>query len=414
MDYSALLDLSAELGYRLAMAGAETFRIEESITRMLAAYGIPCEVFVITNCLHVSIEKPDGTPMTRMRRIGHHGNDLDAVERYNNLSRRICTSKPEPTQIQQWLDDTRASCKQYPFLVFLLGNFLGASGFTILFGGSLLDALWSGLCGVLIGLANHFLSAKKVNAFFTTIATAFLMAFTAYAASAFGLTHNSDTVIIGAIMILVPGLLFTNAMRDIIFGDTNSGTNRIVQVLLVAAAIALGTGVAWNFAEALWNLPINPTPLAYSFPIQCAATIVACIGFVITFNVHGKGFLLCPLGSAICWCVYYFSGKFGCSEILAYFFAGIACAAYSEVMARIRKCPAIAYLVISIFPIIPGAGIYYTTGYLVKHDMALFAEKGTQTIAIAGVIAVGILMVSTIVRLWSSWKQSKQHKKELR
>jgi uncharacterized membrane protein YjjB (DUF3815 family) len=90
---------------------------------------------------------------------------------------------------------------------------------------------------------------------------------------------------------------------------------------------------------------------------------------------------------------------------MCYFFASIAAAAYSEIMARIRKFPAISYLVISIFPLIPGASIYYTTNYLVLGDMARFAERGTHTIAIAGVIAVGILLVSTVVRLWSEWKK---------
>ena len=414
MDYSTLLDLSAELGYRLAMSGAETLRVEESITRMLAAYGLPCEVFAIPNCLHVSIEKPDGTPMTRMRRIGTHGNNLEAVEKYNNLSRLICSTTPEPAKIQELLDETKQSCRQYNFLIYSVGHFLGPAGFAILFGGTLIDALWAGLCGILIGLANHWLHKKNVNSFFTTIATAFIMAFTAYGAGALGATRNTDSVIIGAIMLLVPGLLFTNAMRDIIFGDTNSGTNRIVQVLLIAAAIALGTGVAWNLADFLWNVPASAAPIEYSFPIQCFAAIVACIGFVIVFNVHGWGLLLCALGSALCWAVYYLSNHFGCGNILSYFFAGIICAAYSEAMARIRKCPAIAYLVIAIFPIIPGAGIYYTTGYLVKHEMVLFAEKGTETIAIAGVIAVGILMVSTIVRLWSIRKRNLNNKKELR
>lgn len=414
MDYSALLDLSAELGYRLAMAGAETFRVEESITRMLAAYGLPCEVFAIPNCLHVSIERPDGTPMTRMRRIGPHGNNLDAVEKYNNLSRRICATTPDPTEIQILLNETAAICRQYKFPIYLIGHFLGSAGFAVLFGGTLLDGLWAGLCGVFIGLVNRFLNSKNVNTFFTTIATAFIMAFTAYGASALGATHNTDSVIIGAIMLLVPGLLFTNAMRDIIFGDTNSGTNRIVQVLLIAAAIALGTGVAWNLTSFLWTLPPSATPIEYSLPIQCLATAIACVGFVIVFNVHGWEILLCTLGSAICWCVYYFAGHWGCGVVLSYFLAGIVCAAYAETMARIRKCPAITYLVIAIFPIIPGAGIYFTTGYLVQHEMSLFAEKGAETIAIAGVIAVGILMISTIVRLWGVWKSNLQRKKELR
>ena len=70
MEYSKLLDMATDLGYELAMSGAETFRVEDSISRVLAAYGIQSEVFAIPNYLIVSILTEDGTPMTRMRRIG--------------------------------------------------------------------------------------------------------------------------------------------------------------------------------------------------------------------------------------------------------------------------------------------------------------------------------------------------------
>ena len=93
---------------------------------------------------------------------------------------------------------------------------------------------------------------------------------------------------------------------------------------------------------------------------------------------------------------------------MGYFFSAVAAAVYSEIMARIRKYPAISYLVVAIFPLIPGAGIYYSTNHLVRGDMSAFSDKSLQTIGIAGVIAVGILMVSTVVRLWSERKQNKK------
>ena len=76
-------------------------------------------------------------------------------------------------------------------------------------------------------------------------------------------------------------------------------------------------------------------------------------------------------------------------------------ALYSETMARLRKYPAISYLVISVFPLIPGAGIYYTTNHLVRGDMVSFAAQGTHTIGIAGAMAVGILIISTLFRVIS-------------
>lgn len=407
MDCDILLDLVAELGYNLAMAGAETFRIEDSINRILSAYGIESEVFAIPNCMTVSIRTADGKSVTRMRRIGYHGNDLDSVERYNSLSRRICAEKPAPAVAIQWLKETSASRIKYRLPFYLLGNILGAAGFSIFFGGSLIDALCAGLCGTLLGLADRFLEKFKTNQFFRTIATAFIMTMVAYITGVIGIADNTDAVIIGTLMILVPGLIFTNAMRDIIFGDTNSGINRIVQVILIAAAIALGTGVAWNLSSSLWGIAVNAPVLEHSAFIQCIACFVGCVGFFILFNIHGPGGFLCALGGAITWTTFCLAEQFGGNEPVCYFISTLFAAAYAEVMARIRKYPTISYLVISIFPLIPGAGIYYTTNYLVQGDMSSFASQGKRTIAIAGVIAVGILMVSTIIRLWSEWRHNK-------
>jgi len=408
MDYNTLLDLAADLGYKLAMCGAETFRVEDSVNRLLATYGIKSEVFAIPNCLTVSIETAEGKPMTRMRRIGHHGTDLDAVEKYNSLCRRICAEKPAVKDAVRWLEETDSSRVAYRHFGFLSAHFLGSAGFCVLFGGTMIDAICAGLCGILIGLLNRFLDNLKVNPFFCTISSAFGMAFVAYAMGAAHIANNTDSVVIGALMLLVPGLLFTNAMRDIIFGDTNSGTNRIVQVLLVAAAIALGTGAAWNLFDALWGVLPSSSPVNHSFIVQLIASFIGCFGFAIYFNIHGPGCLLCVLGGTLSWAVYLCVFALSENDILAYFIAAIASAAYSETMARIRKYPAISYLVVSIFPLIPGASIYYTTYDIVRGNMEGFADKGMHTIAIAGAIAVGILMISTVVRLHTVWRHRKE------
>ena len=408
MDYDALMDMVTDFGYNLAMAGAETFRVEDSINRILSAYGAESEAFVITNCMTLSMRAPDGKLYNRMRRIGFHGNDLDTVEKFNSLSRRICAEKPDLNIAKQWLSETKSSKLTYKLPVFLLGCILGASGFSVFFGGTLMDAFCAGICGTLLGLTDRFLERFKTNPFFKTIVNSFIMAIIAYLTGTIGLANNTDAVIIGALMILVPGLLFTNAMRDIIFGDTNSGINRIVQVFLTAAAIALGTGAAWKLVLLILGDPINAPAIAYNGLIQILASMVGCIGFFILFNIHGLGGLLCALGGTIAWAAYCLIAWLGSGEIMCYFIAALVAAGYSEIMARIRKCPAISYLVISIFPLIPGASIYYTTNYFVIGNMSGFAAQGKHTIAIAGAIAVGILMISTVVRIMNEFNKNHQ------
>ncbi len=408
MDYYALMDLVTDLGYRLAMSGAETFRIEESVNRILGAYGIPSEAYSIPNCLIVSIETPEGKPMTRMRRIGNHGNDLEGVERYNSLSRRICAETPDPKIAKQWLIETDQALRQYSDAMVVFSGFLGALGFSFLFGASIRDAFCAGFCGFLIGCINLLMAKFKTNQFFQTIVAALVSALPAYAMGAFGIIDNPDTAIIGALMLLVPGLLFVNALRDIIFGDTNSGINRIMQVVLIAAAICLGTGTAWNIANFLWGAPVTGTVLNHSFGVQILATLVGGYGFSMLFNIHGPGILICVIGGILTWSIYCLCMALGADTIMAYFYGTVVAAIFSEVMARVRKYPAISYLIVSLFPLIPGASVYYTMNYAVQGNMDKFAEQGVHTIAIAGIMAVGLLMVSTVVRMWNGWKSRKK------
>ena len=407
MEYSKLLDVATELGYQLAMCGAETFRVEESVVRVLGAYDIEAEVFAIPNCLHISIEPVIGRPLTRMRRIGFHGNDLNAVEQFSGLSRRICAERPAPEIAAKWLEETKQAKKQYSLPIYLAGNFLGGFGFCLLFGGRFVDAACAGFCGILIGFINKLMDRVGANQFFRIIAASFLMALTAYGLGAAGLAADTDAAIIGALMILVPGLLFTNAMRDIIYGDTNSGMNRIVQVLLIAMAIALGTGAAYSIAATLWGEIPSAPAIEYNYWFQSFACILGCIGFAILFNIHGPGGLLCALGGVITWLVYLFTVHYTGNDLAAYFWGTLFAALYAEIMARIRKYPAISYLVVSIFPLIPGAGVYFAMNYAVKGQMEAFADQGMHTAAIAGIMAVAILLASTTVRIITTFRKKK-------
>ncbi len=403
MDYYLLTDLAATMGYHLAMSGAETFRVEDTIHRILRAYGVECEVFAIPNCVSVSLEAANGKPLMIMRRIGFHGNDLEKLEKLNALSRRICAQQPSVDEAMAWLRETLAACRTYPTGVGYLGNALVGLGFCLVFGGTLLDCLWAGVMGLIIGLVTRFMDKREANPFFSTILASCLMALPAYAAAGLGLLNSPDAAIIGALMILVPGLLVTNSMRDIIYGDTNSGIFRIVQVLLSALAIALGTAAAWHLTAGLYGQTGSATvswpPLA-----QAAAVFVGCCGFCILFNTHGRGCVLCIIGGVATWMLYLLWGALGCDVYAANLFAALFAALYAEGMARIRKCPATPYLVIAVLPLLPGAGVYYTMSLGLEGNMMDAVGKGLETIGIAGALAVGILLVSTVFRLVNRWE----------
>ena len=408
MDEQLLLEAVTTLGYRLAMSGAETFRVEEMIQRVLKAYGYQAEAFAIPNCLIVSIITETGKPMTRMRRIGPHGNDLDAVERYANLSRKICTAPPAPQVLLGWLQDVENHRRSYTLPLQAIGFFLGAFGYCFTFRGTFADALGAGLCGLIVLAVDTIMEKLNSTQFFRTIIGAFCMAVFAYIVHHLGLIQNADATIIGALMLLVPGLLFTNAMRDVMYGDTNSGLNRIVLVLLIAMAIALGTAAALQLSTDLWGSPVSVGLADYGPLMLNIGCFIGGIGFCVYYNIHGPGILICTMGGILTWSTYLLAQHLGVGLVYANFIGGIVASVYAEVMARLRRFPAISYLVVSLFPLLPGAGIYYAMAFAVQNDMNSFAARGYQTAAIAGALALGILLVSTAFRIWSNYQMKKR------
>ncbi|MFR6291185.1 MAG: threonine/serine exporter ThrE family protein [Peptococcaceae bacterium] len=243
-DYQKLLNTAIDLGHFLLEAGAETYRVEESIQRVLYAYGIKhVDVFAITNSITVTITMADDTCFTRLRRIYSRGTNYQMIEDLNNLSRYICIYRPSVEEFRQRLKEIYHK-KGYPFWMMVLA-FAGVGfSFTLFFGGNLRDALVATLAGALIRVVIQGMERVQTNGFFINLINSLLVTLIALLAVRYQIADHSDRIIIGTLMSLVPGVAVTNAMRDIIAGDLVAGTMKGLEALLVALALALGTGMA--------------------------------------------------------------------------------------------------------------------------------------------------------------------------
>ena len=255
MDKTVLLKLAVEIGYRLQESGAEIYRVEEAVRRIFQAYGEEKgEVFAIPNCLIVSMVNEDERPITRLRRIPIHGTDITRMERVYDFCRRICRDTPEVDEALAQLYVLDGNNPVIPMWLQMLGYFVGTGAFTLFWGGGVSDAVAGGLCGVAIGLCMFWMSQLQVNLFVKTVLAAFVSAFLAATMVHFGLGQNTNYITIGALMALVPGVVFTNFLRDIMAGDTVAGLIKLVEALLTAGAIAIGTFVAMAAVAGLWGV----------------------------------------------------------------------------------------------------------------------------------------------------------------
>lgn len=145
-----------------------------------------------------------------------------------------------------------------------------------------------------------------------------------------------------------------------------------------------------------------------TYLLPCLYAFLACLAFCFIVNVRGRMLFFAPLGSSLGWLVYLLC-ELAAEDLVCYFFATVAVSAYAEIMARVHRAPATGFLLVGLFPMVPGGGIYYTMEYCINGDTAMFLETGLHTFGIAGCLALGVLTVSSTVRLYTAARRRLEH-----
>lgn len=240
MDHSEIVCCAMDIGENMLTSGAEVYRVEDCINRICTAYGaVNVNVFTITSSIVLTAEFPEEIRITQTRRIKGFTHNLDRVDRLNQLSRRICTEELSYKDCKNELSAILGS-KTYSYFTEAAAFALIAAAFTIFFGGSWQDSLISAIIGIILKATVHFASAVNFNRVLSNLISSFVMSVLAFVSVSLGLAKSAEMIVIGNIMLLIPGILLTNSIRDMITGDTMAGLLRFAEAIILALAIAAG------------------------------------------------------------------------------------------------------------------------------------------------------------------------------
>lgn len=242
-DYKLLLDTAVLAGQLMLRNGAEIYRVEDTIHRILKVSGFKTtEAYVTSTGLIVTLDDPGFDSMTVVKRIHERDTDLDKITRVNMISRRFCAGEMSLKEAFHELKHMKES--PYSLLQKDVCIVIVAAAFALLLGGTRLDALGAGIDGVLLVLFQHLSGRVRLNGFMQTMASSVVIALGALILCFIpGNTMNVDMIIIGAIMPLVPGAALTTAIRDTLQGDYVAGSAKLLEAFIKAIAIAVGVGV---------------------------------------------------------------------------------------------------------------------------------------------------------------------------
>jgi uncharacterized membrane protein YjjP (DUF1212 family) len=222
--------------------GGETYRVEDTMMRIAAAFGkTNSHSFVMPTGILFAID--GGSPGTRLIRIHERSTDLRKVTLVNDVSRRISRGELTPEEACRLLRDIEGRPPVYRPLTQAAAATLVSGCFLLMFNGTAADIVPSAIAGgagfMALKLFHRYVSVKL----FTELIAAVVIGALACLFVSMGFGHELDRIIIGAVMPLVPGLLLTNAVRDLMAGHLVSGLSKGAEAFLTAFAI--GTGIAF-------------------------------------------------------------------------------------------------------------------------------------------------------------------------
>ncbi len=243
MNGKELLEVVLTIGERLTAYGAEIYRVEESISRICAAYGYTeADVFAIPPGIAVTVKDSNGTCITRSVSITGSDANLDRVGEYSRLCRRICAEKPSYDEI---ISETEKIENRpvYSRTVQLAGYLAVGFSFAFFFGGDPTAALFAAAAAGIVFFLTELSDKFGAGMFLTRVLCSSAAALFAYFICGKHFAEDRDTVIISALMTMVPGISITNCMRDFISGDMLAGLYTMTEAFTAAIGMAVGAGI---------------------------------------------------------------------------------------------------------------------------------------------------------------------------
>lgn len=397
-----ILSLASEAGHILLENGAEISRVEETMERIASHFGEEREhFFVLSNGIFTT-----GKSYANVDFIPIHGARLDKVVAVNQLSREISAGKYTLEEARTKLEEIRRMPEK-PLWEQFLGAALGSAGFCILFGGSFLDSAAALIAGMsvyifLLLVCVPYMSKSLANICSGAFGTLLCILFHQW-----GFGAHLGNMIIGTLIPLIPGVAFTNGLRDIADEDYLAGITRLLDALLVFLSIAIGVCLVFlihsYIAGGMIQLSGTLTdPVTATIPIQLLAALVGTASFAVLFGVPRKYYISSGIVGMLGWTAYLLAVRFTpLAAVGGTLIASTIVAFISRFFAVHLKCPGTVFLICGAFPLIPGAGVFWSSYFVVSEQMRASLDAGFLAVKITIAIVLGIIIAANVLR----WKK---------
>ncbi|MBI5974054.1 threonine/serine exporter family protein [Staphylococcus canis] len=241
IDENKVIDVVLLAGKVLLESGAETYRVEDTMGRIAASFGLDdTYAFVTSTAIIFSLNNRTNTRLVRVR---ERTTDLEKIALTNNISRKVSRNELTLDEAKAELIHLNRASLQYSFLMKFLSAAIASGFFLFMFGGVRHDFIFAVLAGagafLTFDLVQRYIQIKFFSEFISAMVVITVAAFF----TKIGWAINQDIITIAGVMPLVPGILITNAIRDLLAGELLAGMSRGVEAALTSFAIGAGVAI---------------------------------------------------------------------------------------------------------------------------------------------------------------------------
>ena len=357
-SFEMVLDFCVELSRRMIMSGANVERVNLAVDRVCSTYELDnVSIFLLPTYVSVSARDRSGYSAVRQASIPAGGINLTRLMSLNRLSYRVKEQHPSPDRLGSLLEKA-SDTKDYPDPVVLLGQICAMSCLCLLFGGGFREILCVAAVTVLAHYLLILLAIPGVDKMLTNALLMWIVTSAVFLLSSAGITDKQSVVIITALMLVIPGIPLTNAVRSMLCGNELSGGMQTVRVTVETMALATGiflSMVMFSSADLL-NNPVETISNPFILILLAFGTSFF-LGVV--FRILPRDLWLAGLGGAITRIVLLILTPLCARPVYATVAAFVA-TIYAELLGKIQKKPSTYYTYPAIIPLIPGDLFFYT------------------------------------------------------
>ena len=393
-----VMQVATEAGHIMLENGAEIFRVEETMERITRHYGIDSgRFFVLSNGILTS----GGTRYSNVEFIPFKGAQLEKVVAVNRLSRAIEKGGCSIQEARERLSEIK-NMKAKPFLEQVMGSAVGSGAFCAIFGGSYLDCAASFVTGLLLYVFVLMVSRRGMSKIVTNILGSILATTLSVVFMRIGFGEHPGNMIIGSLIPLIPGVPFTNGIRDLANEDYIAGSTRMIDALTVFFCIAAGVALTFLVDGRIENgiIVLNgmqTSPETAGWFVQAISAFLGTVGFAVLYGVPRREYIHASVCSTIGWVAYLAMLRVANATVIeSTFVATLVVVLVSRFMAVDRKCPVIVFQICGVFPLIPGAGIFWTVYYIVNKELSVAITTGFTALGMAVAIVLGIIFMTSL------------------